>query len=332
MEFEQLHVLPEYTVCSHKYFGFGIAVCIAENVLVISSSNLLHVFSLPQAHGGRQKYGFQLLRTLSGAAMSMHSAMKITFMDPDLGIMDKTPKLLVVDHKQRAVHVVDIAGDGVHLGYVVQQPVDFLVPNDVASTAWLAAVAFESALARESGYHPGRIRLYGNVSTEPTLSSWALLRVFGDVPDVSLNFGFRIELTEDATGLFVADWLSGKVFLFAVSDGAFVRRIADVAAKVYDIRRYWDGLLVLCSNDNAPIVYINSDGASIALCQNANLPRQVTSAFGLVLVPGMGCIVRDHWGSRIQVLTSGDLRMSPLRVAWFHAAYRGILVNTFTGY
>ena len=143
---------------------------------------------------------------------------------------DWPPLLLVTDVGKDAVHVIDVVTQ-VHVGYVAG-PGTIAGPRGVAATRDLVAV---------SSYHPGeaddegergdgfnhRVHLFQGAGT-----SWTPLRVLGDASGApgrghgQLWAPGGVRFSSDGAGVLVADLLSGRVCMFRVADGSFVRHVA----------------------------------------------------------------------------------------------------------
>ncbi len=237
--------------------------------------------------------------------------------------------LLVTDAGHNAVHIIDIV-DRLHVGYVAT-PGAIAGPRGVAARGALVAVtAWE---------HPGSstnaVHLF-----EGSGGSWAHLRVvaggFGapGSADGQLNEPYSLRFTADGRELAVVDYLVGRVSLFRVEDGAFVRQLATDLARPCDVEEYQGGWAVTCE-DTDSVEFLVSDGGAISnqghrhtLGGYGRRDGQFDSPSALAIVPGLGLFVRDVIAERLQFFSTPDIiamsAMSPLRVAWLAAVARGV--------
>ncbi len=136
------------------------------------------------------------------------------------GASPSPPLLLVTDHGNQAVHVLDVVNRW-HMGYVAP-PGTIRGPRGVASRGSLAAVTAWDSIVASTGDHVVCI-------FEGSGSTWVPVRVIGG-PQGSgtgqLNCPLGLRFTWDGMGLVVAEWLNYHMSLFRVRDGSFVRHVA----------------------------------------------------------------------------------------------------------
>ncbi len=320
----------------------GVAVCPTLGLLVTSShsGNTLSVFALPRSSGAvagaGAGAGLSLVCTLGGA--SSPAPMQFKFFDGSYsGWMaftgPATSRLLVVaDAGHDAVHVIDVAGR-VHVGYVAA-PGTIAGPRGVAARGSLVAVSVWKGFG--SGDHV--VELF-----EGSVATWTAVRVvaggFGDpgraVGQLRAPYGLRF--TGDGTGLAVADRGNGRVSLFRVEDGSFVRHVVTGLDFPWDVEECGGGWLVACSGSySVEFVGGDVDGGDVdgGGVVRASLGKygwgdgEFTGPVALSLVPGLGLVVReDGNGCRLQVFATPDAiamaSMSAARVGWLVAVARG---------
>lgn len=171
---------------------------------------------------------------------------------------------------------------------------------------------------------------------EASGASWTPLRVFGGGfgrpgrEDGQLRRPYGVRVTADGTGVAVADFGNGRVSLFDCRDGSFVRHLAGGLQHAIDTEECSGGWLVACDGPYS----VEFVGSGSGVCR-ATLGRsgkglgEFVNPISLAIVPGLGLVVRESFGQRLQVFATPDdvamATMSPTRVAWMVAVGRGIL-------
>ncbi len=314
--------------------GVGMAVCPVQGLVVTSDSisNTLNVFTLPQSISTPSVTGtgLALVYTLGGA-----SPMQFKFLSIGNGFSGHmaftgpatSRHLLVTDVGHDAVHVIDVAGR-VHAGYVA-------APGTIAGPWGLAAkgslVAISAWTKWSSGDHVVRV-------FEGSGARWSAIREvaggFGDPGRANgqLDRPLGLRFTGDGTGLVVADSGSGRVSVFRVDDGSFVRHVATGLSGPYDVEECQGGWLVACGCSNTVEFVdggVGGDGRGGArLGKWGSGDGEFSSPSTLALVPGLGLVVREDGNyGRMQFFATPDSiavsSMSAARVGWMLAVARG---------
>jgi hypothetical protein len=333
-------LVPLPTLKTECGSGMGMAVCPALGLLVTSNhhDNNLSAFTLPGIGAGASasagaRAGLARVCTLGGA--SSPAPMQFKFWDGfSSGWMAFTGPatsrlLLLTDAGHDAVHVIDVAGR-VHAGYVAA-PGTIAGPRGVAARGSLVAV---SAWKKwDSGDHVVQV-------FEGSGAMWTAVRVvaggFGGPGSAAgqLDPPYGLRFSDDGTGLAVADAVNGRVSVFRVEDGSFVRHVATGLSCPQDVEEYEGGWLVACPN-RGTIEFVGA-GGDMDRGGRASLGRwggrdgEFVSPTALAMVPGLGLVVREYGnGGRVQFFATPDtiamVSMSPCRVAWMVAVSRGLL-------
>jgi hypothetical protein len=297
-------LVPLPTFKTGNGHGIDVAACPALGLLVTPNvnDNTLSVFNLSRSSGAGA--GLALVCTLGGA--SSPAPMQFEFNDGYYSgwvafTGPATSRLLVVtDAGHDAVHVIDVVRR-VHVGYLAA-PGTIAGPRGVAASGSLVAVS--SWKKGHSGDHV--IHLF-----EGSGAMWTVVRVLTAVRVVASGFGGPgsadgqlmyprgLRFTGDGMGLAVADAGNGRVSLFRVDDGSFVRHVAKELSDPYDVEEIEGGWLVACFGSNT-IEFVSDGGvgkASMGKWGRGDGEFSIPSA--LALVPGLGLVVRDD--NRIQV-------------------------------
>ena len=120
--------------------------------------------------------------------------------------------------------------------------------------------------------------------------------------------------------------------LFAVADGSFVRQLASDLERPWDVEECTGGWLVACGSIGTAntLEFVAGDGVDRAtLGEKGSGDEEFNGPSALALVPGLGLIVREVHGQRIQVFATRDAiamgAMSDARVGWMVAVGRAVL-------
>jgi hypothetical protein len=318
--------------------GFGMAACPTLGLLVTADSakNTLSVFTLPRSSGAGAganagagvgtSAGLARVCTLGGG---WFGKMKFKFVDGnDSGCMAFTGPatsrlLLVTDRGHDAVHVIDVVGR-VHVGYV-GAPGTIAGPWGVAARGSLVAV---SAWAEDNiGDHVVRV-------FEGSGAMWTAVRVVAGgfrgpgSADGQLQSPRGLRFTVDGTGLVVADAGNGRACMFRMEDGSFVRHVATGLSDPWDVEECEGGWLVACTgSDNIQFVSggvdcsgggsggsgSGSDGSGggvTSLGKYGSGDGKFRTPSALALVPGVGLVVREMAGQRLQFFASLDITVA----------------------
>ena len=243
---------------------------------------------------------------------------------PRVAAADRSDLLLVVEHGHDAVHMIDVVSRA-HIGYVAA-PGTIAGPRGVAASGDLVAVSGWKNW--EGGDHLVHIYRAGTGGG----SHWTKMRVIGGGIgglDGQVQQPIGLRFSEDGSTICVADYVNGRVSLFRVSDGEFVRHIATELDGPRDVEVIEGGWMVACWGSDA--VEFVCDGGRPFLGRTDGGSGSVDGEFygpaALAVVPGLGLVVRQ-WG-RLQVASTLDIlamrAMSDVRVGWMTATYRAIV-------
>jgi hypothetical protein len=321
--------------------GLGLAACPELGLLVTSSciSNTLSVFALPGRSSGATTSvtgapattgatptattGLTLVCSMGGT--SSPPPMRFKFEDDAgysgwLAFSGPTPcrLLLVTDVGHDAVHVVDVVRRA-HVGYVAA-PGSIAGPRAVATWGPLAAVTAWKDPSAGSGEHVVRLFEGGG-------SAWTPVRVvsggFGGPggADGQLRAPYGLRFWDDGAHLLVADTGNNRVSQFRVGDGGFVRHVHTGLSGPNDVEVCQEGLLVACINSHTVSLIHgavrsggdDSGGSSsastlgearqvVSLGSSGSEDGQFLHPVGLVVLPGLGLVIREHSNERLQVL------------------------------
>jgi hypothetical protein len=243
------------------------------------------------------------------------------------------PLLLVTDAGHAAVHVVDVVGR-THAGYLAA-PGSIAGPRGVAASGASPLAAVSAWKRYGSGDHV--VVVYrGNGAV------WEAVRVIGGgfggpgSHDGQLKGPYGLRFTRDGSGICVADCFNRRASVFRVGDGGFVRRIATGLSYPRDVEEVEGGWLVACEgSDTVEFVCdgVGGDGGGRPSLGKAggglgSGDGEFDSPSSLVIVPGLGLVVREDGNERLQVFATPDAiamaAMPPARVAWMAAVARGV--------
>ncbi len=355
--------------------GFGLAACPASGLLVTSDyyKKTLSVWGLPDgvsssggntsggaagacvggAWAGGGGGGLRLVSTLGGdgSAAPMHFKFEdvlgrsgyLAFMPPaatntsgSSGSSSAHPLLLVTDAGHDAVHLVDVVG-GSHAGYLAS-PGSIAGPRSVAVSRTSPLVAV-SAWKRRGGWGHVVVVYRGSGAV------WEVVRVirggFGGpgARDRQLRWPYGLRFSGDGDGICVAD-LDGRVSVFPVGDGGFVRHLATGlrGRNPYDVEAVEGGWLVACKGSHTVEFVCDSVGGDQVGGGRPSLGKaggghgsgdgEFWFPVALAVVPGLGLVVRESGNNRLQVFATPDAiamaAMSCMRVAWMVSVARAV--------
>jgi hypothetical protein len=325
-------------------WGIGLAVCPTLRLLVTSDDEgaALRVFSLPDTGGacaiGGTASGLVRLCTLGGASSPAPMRFKFSEEDGPSGSLaftgPTTPGtsrlLLVTDHGQDAVHVIDVV-DRAHVGYVAV-PGTIAGPRGVAARGSLVAVSTWKNLGR--GDHV--VRLFQGSGTR-----WTAVRVLADgfggpgSANGQLSMPIGLRFTGDGTALAVAEWGNNCVSLFRVEDGSFVRHVATGLGDPYDVEECEGGWWIACRYSHTLDVVcrgLGCGGAGRLTAVGGGGDGMFQCPTAVTWVAGLGLAVReDGFAGRVQFFTTPDViameSMSPHRVGWMVAVARAAALS-----
>jgi hypothetical protein len=201
--------------------------------------------------------------------------------------------LLLTDAGLDAVHVIDVAGR-VHVGYVAA-PGSIAGPRGVAARGSLAAVS--TWQERDRGDHVVRV-------FEGSGAMWTAVRVVAGgfegpgSADGQLKQPYGLRFTGDGTRLAVTDRCNGRVSLFRVEDGSFVRHVVTGLSGPFDVEECEGGWLVACDSSNT-VEFVSGGVGRARLGKEGRGDGEFKWPSALALVPGLGLVVREY--DRFQV-------------------------------
>ncbi len=205
--------------------------------------------------------------------------------------------LLLTDAGHNAVHVIDVGGRG-HAGFVAA-PGTISGPRGVAARGSLVAVSAWRGYV--SGGHV--VRLF-----EGSGAMWTAVRIvaggFGGPGSAGgqLWCPYGLRFTGDGTGLAVADDGNGRVSVFRVADGSYVRHVATGLSHPWDVEECEGGWLVACYSSNT-IEFVDARLETEGAGDGSHCLGKLSGPVALALFPGRGLVVREiGTGGRCQVL------------------------------
>jgi len=213
------------------------------------------------------------------------------------------PLLLVADAGHDAVHLIDVVKRS-HAGYLAS-PGSLSGPQGVAASAAAPdLVAVTSWKTMGAGEHVVMLYRGGGVV-------WEAVRVigggFGSHGDAvgQLSFPSGLRFSGDGTMICVADWDNNRVSLFRVGDGGFERHVGTGLHWPHDVEEVNGGWLVAnAGSDRVEFVGDECDGPVNGrpfLGSYGGRDGEFMCPTALVVVPGLGLVVRERGNQRFQV-------------------------------
>jgi hypothetical protein len=148
-----------------------------------------------------------------------------------------------------------------------------------------------------------------------------------------------LRFSGDGSVVYVADSSNDRASVFRVGDGAFVRHIATVTEVIspWDVEEVEGGWLLAC-RDSETVEFVgdgvgDTGGGRPSRGGLGNGDGQFSGPVALAAlpVPGVGLVVREFFGSRLQVFAAPDTiamaAMSPVRVAWMVVVARRAVLH-----
>jgi hypothetical protein len=149
---------------------------------------------------------------------------------------------------------------------------------------------------------------------------------------------YGLRFSGDGCILSVGEFVGSRVSVFRVGDGGLVEYIASAVGNPRDVEEVEGGWLVACvTSYRVALVGPGAGGSGLAQ-QRAGWPSLGGLGIGdgefhtpaaLAVVPGLGLVVREFGGCRLQVFATPDAiamaSMSPDRVAWMLVVARASL-------
>jgi hypothetical protein len=316
MDVRSLVLVPSFkTSCG---FGNGLAVCPELGLLVTSDSDLpgLSVFTFSRCGGGMgalvPKY------RLGGPDIKFGGGPRGT--SGYLAFVGAGGLLLVTDVGQDSVHVFDVVG-GRHAGYVGGRW-SITAPRGVAVKGGKVVVS----CWRERSITGGTLRLFEGAGVD-----WVPLWTMTEALNGGMRCPYGLRFTADGSRVLVADPGAGCVKVFRVSDGSFVQDLLNTGLEEpWDVEECEDGWIVAHAYGCPRVEFLGVGGDRVILGERGSSGglffERPTS---LALVPGLGLVVREGFGSRVQLLAAPDAiamaAMSVARVGWMAVCCRAIL-------
>jgi hypothetical protein len=243
------------------------------------------------------------------------------------------PLLLVTDAGADAVHVVDVVGR-THAGYLAS-PGSIARPRGVAASGTSPLVAVSVWKSADMGDHV--VVVYRGSG-----AVWEAVRVIGGgfgrpgSRDGQLKAPYGLRFSGDGSSICVADWGNARASVFRVGDGGFVRHMTGLRYP-NDVEEVEGGWLV-ASHGTHSVEFVGDgvggDGGGRPSLGKAGGGHgsgdgEFKNPIALAVVPGLGLVVRECLGARIQVFATPDAiamaAMSPHRVAWMTVVARAVL-------
>jgi hypothetical protein len=223
------------------------------------------------------------------------------------------PLLLATDAGANAVHLVDVVAQ-THAGYLAS-PGSIAGPWGVAASGTSPLVAVSAWKKDDSGDHV--VVVYRGSGTV-----WHAVRVigggFGDpgARDGQLSMPYGLRFSRDGTSVCVADHWNNRVSMFRVGDGGFVRHIAMGLSYPFDVEEVEGGWLVACGYPSETVEFVGDAGAGTGDGDRPSLGKagggkgsgdgEFWYPTALVVVHGLGLVVREWGNDRLQVFATPD--------------------------
>jgi hypothetical protein len=245
--------------------------------------------------------------------------------------------LLVTDAGADAVHLVDVVGRS-HAGYLAP-PGSIEGPRGVAASGASPLVAVSTWMAPYSDHVVVVYRGSGVV--------WEVVRAIGGGfggpghHDGQLQWPMGLRFCGDGSRICVVEYGNSRVSVFRVDDGGFVGHMATGKRLngPFDVEEVEGGWLVACRNSHrvefvGEVEFVgDADGGdgdrwpSLGKCGRRDGEFWYPAA--LAVMPGLGLVVREDDGRRLQVFATPDIlamaTMSCMRAAWLVAVGRAVL-------
>jgi hypothetical protein len=239
------------------------------------------------------------------------------------------PLLLVTDAGQDAVHLVDVVGR-THAGYLAS-PGSIAGPRGVAASGASSLVVVSAWKELRSGDHV--VVVYRGSG-----AVWEAVRVIGGglggpgSRDGQLKAPYGLRFSGGGSAICVADVGNKRASMFRVVDGGFVRHIATGLTCPIDVEEVEGGWLVACAGSDTVEFVGHCVGGRSSLGKAGGGYGSGDGEFdrptALVVVPGLGLVVRDMHNQRLQVFATPDAiamaAMPLVRVAWMSAVARAV--------
>jgi hypothetical protein len=249
------------------------------------------------------------------------------------------PLLLVTDAGHDAVHVVDVVGRS-HAGYLAL-PGSIPGPRGVAASASGASCMVAVSAWKEYARGDHAVRVYRGSG-----AVWEVVRVIAGrgcgagLGQLHRPYGLRF--TRDGCRVCVVDTGNGRASVFRVPDGEFERFVATGLDRSMDVEEVEGGWLVACFDSHTVVLVAGGVGSARGVMPSlGKLPRGRRRSYvgseegafagptGLAAVSGLGLVVREQGGARLQVFAIPDAiamaAMSPYCVAWMGVVARAAL-------
>ncbi len=230
----------------------------------------------------------------------------LTFTPPTTTSGCASPLLLVTDAGNDAVHVVDVVGR-THAGYLAS-PGSIAGPRGVAASGASPLVAVSAWKEVGSGDHV--VVVYRGSGTV-----WEAVRVIGGrfggpgSHDGQLKMPYGLRFSRDGSVICVADFANNRASMFHVADGGFVRHVATGLDCPHDVEKVEGGWLVACYGSHTVEFVcdgVGGDGGGRPSLGKAGGGSgrgdgEFVGPTALAVVPGLGLVVLEWWGERLQV-------------------------------